>query len=268
MILSKYEGIEFKGTEKGLVLYIHKEMGIELIFESISSKIMSSPSFFVGGILSDIVSDYISYYQKNLIIEYLTENYKMKYIGINQFKFNELMKKKEYKGASSLFKAVRTLYLMDILKGENIDYNGCIVVMTTIPSDVIVKASCDIIVLGSTDRESVVIAGGNIVVMGELRGMAYAGAYGNDSACIIAKKINSSKIAIFDCEIENISSQKSTAMINPEIAYIDENKKIVVSQKTQVLYKYAPNSLKDTSYGAFDIGEQGVIKEKNKLFRK
>lgn len=268
MILNKIEPVDFKGSGKGLVLYINKEIEMELILEMINSKVKSSPSFFIGGTLTGVVSDFISPYQKNVIIENLEKNYKMKYVGVNEFRFNEMMKRKEYKGASSTVKVLRTLYSMDISENETLDYNGSVVLMTSVPNGAFIKVSCDIIVLGSTAEESVLIAGGNIVVMGELKGMAYAGAYGNDSACIIAKRINSPKIAIYDCESENVFSEKKTAMINPEIAYIDENKKIVVSQKTEILYKYSPQSLKDHSYGAFDIGETGMIEEKNKLFRK
>ncbi|MBC2576081.1 septum site-determining protein MinC [Peptostreptococcus canis] len=263
MIKTKIEEIEFKGTGKGLVLYINKEISIESIFDLISSKVLSSPGFFIGGILTEIVSDYISPYQKNLIVEYLSDNYNMKFIGVDEFHFNELMKQKEYRGATALFKAVRTLYVMDISEGEEINYNGSVIIMTTLPANSIVKVSCDIIVLGSTEKESALIAGGNITVTGELRGLAYAGAYGNDSACIIARRINSPRIAIFDCESEYVVSQRNTTMNNPEIAYIDEHKHIVISQKKEVLFRYSPESIKDTSYGAFDLSEQGVMMEKN-----
>lgn len=265
MNLGKRDIIEFKGTGKGLVLYIHKEANLELIFDLISEKVMSSPKFFIGGILTEIVSNYISPYQKKLIIEYLTENYKMQYLGIDEFHFNELMKRKEYKGATALFKAVRTLYIMDIEEEEEIDYNGTIILMAEVPKSAIIKSSCDIVVLSGTEVESVLIAGGNIIVMGELKGLAYAGAYGNDSACIMARHINSPKIAIFDCVAEGVVSQRMTNMTNPEIAYIDEYKKIVVSQKKEVLMKYSPDSIKDTSYGAFDISEHGVMVEKNEF---
>ncbi|WP_101772618.1 septum site-determining protein MinC [Peptostreptococcus faecalis] len=263
MSLSNSEIVEFKGTGRGLVLYINREASLELIFDLISVKVMSSPKFFLGGVLTEISSDYISPYQKKLIIEYLTETYNMKYLGTDEFNFNKLMKQKEYKGATALIKAVRTLYVMDISEEEEINYNGSIVVLTTVPRDAIVKASCDITVLSSTETESVLIAGGNITVMGEIRGMVYAGAYGNDSACIIARQFNSEKIAIFDCITEDVVSQRKTSMSNPEVAYIDEHKKIVVSQKKEILYKYSPDTIKDTSYGSFDIGEQGVMMEKN-----
>ena len=266
MNVQNREAVEFKGTGRGLILYIHKELPLETIFDAISVKIKSSPTFFIGGVLTDIDSNYISPYQKRLIIEYLDESYDITYTGVDEFHFNQLMKQKEYKGASALFKAVRTLYIMDLEEGEVIDYNGSAVIMTTTPKDSVIKVSCDAIILGSVENESKIIAGGNITVMGELRGMAYAGAYGNDSACIIARQINAQKIGIFDCESEYVISKRLTSMSNPEIAYIDENKNISVSQKKEVLYKYSPESIKDTSYGAFDITEQGVMMEKNESF--
>lgn len=266
MSFRERDAVEFKGTGRGLILYINKECSMENIFDSISSKIKSSPNFFVGAILTDIDSNYISPYQKKLIIEYLSENYNIDYVGVDEFHFNQMMKKKEYKGATAIFKAVRTLYVMDVEENEEVDYNGSLVFMTTVPSNSLIKASCDIVILGSVEIDATVIAGGNITVMGEIRGKAYAGAYGNDSACIVARQINAKKIAIFNRESEIVMCKRRTSMSNPEIAYIDENGKIAVSQKKEILYKYSPTSIKDTSYGAFDVKEQGVMMEKNQSF--
>lgn len=266
MSFRERDAVEFKGTGRGLILYINKECSMENIFDSISSKIKSSPNFFVGAILTDIDSNYISPYQKKLIIEYLSENYNIDYVGVDEFHFNQMMKKKEYKGATAIFKAVRTLYVMDVEENEEVDYNGSLIFMTTVPSNSLIKASCDIVILGSVEIDATVIAGGNITVMGEIRGKAYAGAYGNDSACIVARQINAQKIAIFNRESEIVMCKRRTSMSNPEIAYIDENGKIAVSQKKEILYKYSPTSIKDTSYGAFDIKEQGVMMEKNQSF--
>lgn len=266
MSFRERDAVEFKGTGRGLILYINKECSMENIFDSISSKIKSSPNFFAGAILTDIDSNYISPYQKKLIIEYLSENYNIDYVGVDEFHFNQMMKKKEYKGATAIFKAVRTLYVMDVEENEEVDYNGSLVFMTTVPSNSLIKASCDIVILGSVEIDATVIAGGNITVMGEIRGKAYAGAYGNDSACIVARQINAQKIAIFNRESEIVMCKRRTSMSNPEIAYIDENGKIAVSQKKEILYKYSPTSIKDTSYGAFDVKEQGVMMEKNQSF--
>lgn len=266
MSFRERDAVEFKGTGRGLILYINKECSMENIFDSISSKIKSSPNFFAGAILTDIDSNYISPYQKKLIIEYLSENYNIDYVGVDEFHFNQMMKKKEYKGATAIFKAVRTLYVMDVEENEEVDYNGSLVFMTTVPSNSLIKASCDIVILGSVEIDATVIAGGNITVMGEIRGKAYAGAYGNDSACIVARQINAQKIAIFNRESEIVMCKRRTSMSNPEIAYIDESGKIAVSQKKEILYKYSPTSIKDTSYGAFDVKEQGVMMEKNQSF--
>lgn len=65
MSFRERDAVEFKGTGRGLILYINKECSMENIFDSISSKIKSSPNFFVGAILTDIDSNYISPYQKN-----------------------------------------------------------------------------------------------------------------------------------------------------------------------------------------------------------
>ncbi len=47
----------------------------------------------------------------------------------------------------------------------------------------------DILILGDVNEGATVIAAGNIVVMGALRGIAHAGAIGDDSCVIVAKKM-------------------------------------------------------------------------------
>ena len=58
----------------------------------------------------------------------------------------------------------------------------------------------DVVVLGDANPGSEIKADGDIVVMGALKGLAHAGASGNDKAAIIAFEIVSPRIRIGNCE--------------------------------------------------------------------
>ena len=58
----------------------------------------------------------------------------------------------------------------------------------------------DVVVLGDTNPGSEIKADGDIVVMGALKGLAHAGASGDDKAAIIALEIASPRIRIGHCE--------------------------------------------------------------------
>ncbi len=52
-----------------------------------------------------------------------------------------------------------------------------------------VEHSGDILILGDVNRDAEVLAGGNIIVMGKLRGVAKAGLIGDESAVIVALRM-------------------------------------------------------------------------------
>jgi Septum formation inhibitor len=52
-----------------------------------------------------------------------------------------------------------------------------------------VEHSGDVLILGDVNEGAEVVAAGNIVVMGTLRGYAHAGAIGDDSSVVVAKKM-------------------------------------------------------------------------------
>ena len=65
-----------------------------------------------------------------------------------------------------------------------------------------------IIILGDVNSGAEVIASDNIVVLGNLRGFAHAGAKGNRSAFIAANSINPTQLRIADIIMKNVSDKK------------------------------------------------------------
>ena len=59
-----------------------------------------------------------------------------------------------------------------------------------------VEHSGDILVLGDVNKDAEVVAVGNIIVMGALRGIAIAGALGDESAVVVALKMEPQQIRI------------------------------------------------------------------------
>jgi len=72
------------------------------------------------------------------------------------------------------------------------------IVRGTCRSGTLVESQSDCIVLGDVNPGAEVIAVGDIIVFGRLRGVAHAGATGNRSACIWAISIEPSQLRIAD----------------------------------------------------------------------
>ena len=81
-----------------------------------------------------------------------------------------------------------------------------------------------IVVIGDVNAGAEVIAGENVVVLGNLRGVAHAGAKGNKKAIIAAAKIESPQIRIANIVKE---LEKNEEENKREYAYVEENEIIL-----------------------------------------
>ena len=83
-----------------------------------------------------------------------------------------------------------------------------------------------IVIIGDVNAGAEVIAGENIVILGDLRGLAHAGAKGNKSAIIATNKIDCPQIRIADKikEFEKEENQEKTQ----SYAYINDQGEIII----------------------------------------
>jgi len=85
-----------------------------------------------------------------------------------------------------------------------------------------VEHSGDILILGDVNRDAEVLAGGNIIVIGKLRGIAKAGLVGDDGAVIVALRMEPQLLQIG--RIKAILSDKERNSPGyPEVAKIENN---------------------------------------------
>ena len=83
-----------------------------------------------------------------------------------------------------------------------------------------------VVIIGDVNSGAEVIAGENIVILGELRGLAHAGAKGNKSAIIATNKIDCPQIRIADKIKEFEKEQKEET--TQSYAYINEQDEITI----------------------------------------
>lgn len=81
-----------------------------------------------------------------------------------------------------------------------------------------------IVIIGDVNAGAEVIAGENIIVLGDLRGLAHAGAKGNQEAIIAANKIDCPQIRIAD----KIKKFEKEELLEQNYAYINDKDEIIV----------------------------------------
>ncbi|WML47386.1 septum site-determining protein MinC [Neobacillus sp. PS3-34] len=105
-----------------------------------------------------------------------------------------------------------------------------ITVARMIRSGQILEVPGDLLLIGDVNPGGTVMAGGNIFIMGALKGIAHAGCTGNDQAVIAASSMKPAQLRISDClnrAPDHTSAEESHEM---ECAYIDQNGQIVVDR--------------------------------------
>lgn len=98
----------------------------------------------------------------------------------------------------------------------------------------------DLLLIGDVNPGGQVIAGGNIFVMGALRGIAHAGAYGNSNAVIAASIMAPTQLKINEFINRAPDNKGDSEDREMECAYIDQNDQIVID-RLQALIHLRPN---------------------------
>lgn len=95
----------------------------------------------------------------------------------------------------------------------------------------VLKAEGDLVVIGDVNPNARVIAGGNIYVLGRLKGIAHAGAKGNSEAVIAASWLEATHLMIAD-KMELMTDELTVLSDHPEMecAYIHTNGFIAIDR--------------------------------------
>lgn len=107
----------------------------------------------------------------------------------------------------------------------------------TLRSGQVLEAESSIIVLGDVNPGGRIIAKGNVVVLGSLRGNVFAGASGNEDAFVVALEMNPMQIKIGDVIARSSDSAalRKGKGIQPKIAYVDDGNIYIENLDQEVL---------------------------------
>ena len=113
-------------------------------------------------------------------------------------------------------------------------------VATIVRSGQILEVPGDLLLVGDVNPGGTVRAGGNIFIMGALKGIAHAGYTGRNEAVIVASFMTPSQLRISDCISRSPYHYDQEERHQMECAYIDRNHQIIID-RLQVLKHLRPN---------------------------
>ncbi len=203
--------MEIKGiTVPALLIKLDKEKSVEENIKEIEKKLSST--FFKGSVcVLDTSSIKLSQEEKKQIEDVLNK-YNSKILGYKHLQTTEEKQtseeeKKEGKLPEIKEKTSLKIIPKTVRSGQRIEHDG------------------DILILGDVNPDAYIIASGNIIVMGTLRGFAHAGANGDETAIVLALKLIPRQLRIANYLTR--SPDEIDEPEYPEKAYVENNQIII-----------------------------------------
>jgi septum site-determining protein MinC len=218
--MKKRQNVTIKGTKEGLVLHLddrcsYQDLKRELDLK-LSANIRAQDERHLISVKVEIGNRYLTDGQLEELKELIRQK---KNLVVDDIESNVITKEEAKK-----------------LKAEN----EIMTVSRMIRSGQVLEAPGDLLLIGDVNPGGTVIAGGNIFIMGTLKGVAHAGCFGNDEAVIAASSMKPSQLRISDCLNRAPDSVQPAEKREMECAYIDDNRQIIVD-RLQALIHLRPN---------------------------
>lgn len=114
----------------------------------------------------------------------------------------------------------------------------------TLRSGQVLETDGSIIILGDVNPGGRIIATGNVIVLGSLRGNVFAGANGNEDCFVVALEMNPMQIKIGEviARSSDAAPKKKNKGIEPKIAYVDDGNIYIEDLGPEVLEDIRINS--------------------------
>jgi septum site-determining protein MinC len=218
--MKKWQNVTIKGTKDGLTLHLNDDCSFEELKKELDDKLSAT---------------LLTNEDRALIPVKLEMGYR--YLTVEQqAELKELVRQKNHLAVEEINSHVITREEADKQREEN----GMVTLTKIVRSGQIIEVPGNLLLIGDVNPGGTVKAGGNIFVMGALKGIAHAGCYGNDQAVIAASSMKPSQLRISDCLNRTSDNTNRDEKHEMECAYIDINGNIVVD-RLQGLMHLRPN---------------------------
>ncbi|MDP4093344.1 MAG: septum site-determining protein MinC [Bacillota bacterium] len=207
--------VSFKGTVNGLTIILREQDNIDSILEQIEKKVSSAGRFFKG------VSLDVKYRGKKL-----SKEDEEKIFNLLSNKSGAVIKSLS-EDTEAIAQAqdsaptpapskikMRNYFFKGINEGLTKFYKG------TVRSGQLINFDGNLVVIGDVNPGAELIASGNVIVMGSLRGIVHAGADGNTEAVVVALNLQPTQLRIANVITRSPDEKEVRNNFIPELAYI------------------------------------------------
>ncbi|MDF2606726.1 MAG: septum site-determining protein MinC [Bacillales bacterium] len=204
---SEQQNVIIKGKREGLFIYFNEDCSYSDIINELTEKL--STNVFSNGqnrtpVFIETGYRYLKEIQENEIKEIINQT---KNLYINSIQSLVVTKKNalQWKQRSEVKREMRI-----VRSGQVIESEG------------------DLLLIGDVNPGGKLVAAGNIFVLGNLRGIAHAGASGDRQAVVVATNMDPMQIYINDLYSRAPEKDSGSDGFNFDFAYVNSENKIVI----------------------------------------
>ncbi len=191
------QAVVIKSNKYGMNLILDRDMPFDQLLDAIIRKFEDSANFFQHARLAiSFEGRELTHEQCYQIIEAITTHTDITIICIVD---NE-------KAHEDIFKRQIETYYAAIAGREGEFYKG------TLRSGQVLECVSSIVIVGDVNPGAKIISQGNIIVLGSLKGSAYAGAAGNENCFVVALEMDPVQLRIGDISVQH--TMKKTRAIS------------------------------------------------------
>lgn len=195
--------ITFKVAKNGIVLTLDPSAKFNRIKEALRGHVESATNFYAGADLYINIAD-------------------------NSFKIDQL---NEIVNIVRGYKDVKNIiFTSDVVKQDTVEINNegeTYLINRTLRSGQKIKKSGNVVIIGDINPGAEVIAGGDIIVFGKIRGVVHAGAGGSSQASVTALKLEPTQLRISKKIARPPEESGNKKSLQPERAFIQDGQIMV-----------------------------------------
>lgn len=224
--------IAIKGTRNGLLLTLEPETPFSDVLNALAGRLAEAPAFFQGASLAVDTSRRHLRGSERKQLESLLARYQVSVMSLEQLsapprqeEARLLANDLSITNHSGQLLTAQEMAPAAEAQREGQETNGTLLLRRTIRSGQAMHHSGAIVILGDVNPGAEVVAGGDVIVWGVLRGMVHAGYPDNDQACVCALALSPVQLRI--AHLLSRPPEGIEAQTHPEVASI-RNGRIVV----------------------------------------
>lgn len=214
--------VVIKGNKHGIVVVLDPDMEFDKLMELISEKFKSASKFF------DNANMAISFEGRKLSDE---EERKILDVIADESELNIVCVIDNDELRQQYFKKTVDEKISEMSSQTGQFYKG------TLRSGQVLESESSIIILGDVNPGGKVIAKGNVIVLGSLKGNIFAGAAGNEDSFVVAIEMDPMQIRIGDviARCSDGTSNKKAKDNTSKIAYVEDGNIYIEKLEKDVL---------------------------------